>query len=128
MNITIEVGDTVHARRTTEQGTVVAEFVVTGVTAGSLSGSPLGDLSESDGWTFELGRKGDAGLPTDIAILAAVTIHDRSQVVKIIGPDEGIWRDASGNRVYPENVLAWMPWADYTPALGDSDPDVTTVE
>lgn len=115
MNIIIEPGDTIHARRTTEQGSVVAEFVVAEVTGDTLSGSPLGDISEADGWVFEVCRKGDPGLPTDISILAALMVSDRTEPVKIIGPDDGIWRDGSGTRVYPENVLAWMPWADYTP-------------
>ncbi len=121
MNLVIEVGDLVHARNSTEQGTVVAEFTVASIDAQKVGGGPLGELAYADGWTFELCRKGNPGLPETLAIVAAWMVQDRSAPLKIIGPDEGIWRDTNGNRVYPTDVLAWMPWGEYVPPGDETD-------
>lgn len=114
MEFTIQSGDLVQARMMTAEGVAVTEFTVTSIEGGTFTGSPLGALSVGDGWSFELCRKGDPGLPVVFSMLAAWLVQDRSVPVKIIGPDEGIWREPSGARVYPQDVLAWVPWGDHT--------------
>lgn len=114
MEFVIEVGDTVSARKETPQGIIPLEYVVTGLSHG-VHGSPLGPLTEADGWSFEVIRKGDPGLPQTLSDLAAWTVFDRTKPIRIIGPVDGVWQIPGGARVNSESVLGWMPWADYTP-------------
>lgn len=122
-DVTIEAGDRVHARKETPEGVIPLEFEVTAVTAGVVSGSPLGDLDPADGWSLEVTWKADPGLPETLSDLAAWTIYSPTAPIRILGPIDGVWRVNAGPTLDPHAVLAWQQWADYTPP----DPDEITV-
>jgi len=112
MNITVEIGDRVHARKETPQGVIPLEFTVATVAGGVVGGSPLGDLDPADGWRFELLQKADPGLPSVLSDLAVVTTFSPSERVRVVGPVGGVWQTPDGVRVDPASVLAWEPWTD----------------
>ena len=117
MEFSISPGDSVQARKSSASGIAIVEFVATTVTAGAVDGSPLGELLEADGWTFELIRKGDPSLPTTISDLAAWTVQDRTAPTRIVGPTSGGWQTIDGQPVNPLDVLGWQHWADYEESI-----------
>lgn len=119
----IEEGDTVQARKHTPQGVIPLEFTVTTITEGIIGGSPLGDLDPEDGWTFEIVRKLDPGLPATLSDLAVWTIYDPVEPIRTVGPTGGVWSLPGGGTLDPSIVLAWMPWADLPPVEAELEED-----
>ena len=119
----IEPGDRVQARKTVDGDVAATEFTVLTIDGGVVTGSPVGPLDEADGWTFELTRKGDPGLPTTLSDLAVWTIQERTEPTRVVGPVAGIWQTPQGQRIDPADVLAWEPWVDPAEEPAD-DPEV----
>lgn len=118
---TVEAGDFIQARKETPNGIISLEFTVTEVDDSGVSGSQLGDLEESEGWSFEVITKGDPHLPTTLSDLAIVLQFSPSSVVRAVGPLNGSWISSEGHRIPVESVLAWEPWADYEARLPRPD-------
>ena len=110
----IVAGDRVQARKSSGEDIAVMEFTVTEVTDGVYAGSPLGPIDEADGWTFELIKKGNPALPETLSDLAAWTVNNPGEVIRIVGPIAGIWQTPEGLRIDPTSVLDWVYWADLT--------------
>lgn len=109
----IEIGDFVQARLGSNQSIAIVEFTVTGIEEDAYIGSPLGLLHVAYGWSFEVIRKGDPGLPSTLSDLAVLLTTDQGRALRVFGPIAGSWQTETGTRINPADVLAWEHWSTY---------------
>ena len=119
MEFEIVAGDQVQARKETPQGVIPLDFTATAVEDGVISGSPLGPLDPADGWTFELVRKGDPGLPNTLTDMVMWIESQRAFPIHVVGPVGGNFLTPQGERIDPATVLAWVPYGEYEPPEPD---------
>lgn len=107
----IETGDRVQARKITPQegqpdDVAVSEFTVTAIDGTKFTGSPLGVVDTTKGWTVELARKAveNLHLPATVAKILA-HLHTGFDVV-LIGEGD-LWRNPEGKRVQIDQILSW---------------------
>lgn len=83
---------------------VTSEFFVTAAVGSVVSGSPLGDLSQDDGWSFEVIRRAPVELPATMATITAVLEDGRSVLLTGKGP---VWMDEAGDLVDPGLIISF---------------------
>ncbi|WP_213816176.1 hypothetical protein [Glaciihabitans sp. dw_435] len=119
----IEVGDFVqarlHATTESEQPPLVTEFTVSAITGTVYDGGPAAlakAVDTSSGWELALIRKGDPGLPTGLARVAAILTTAPAHPVKLLGSGTD-WQLDGGGHIDCTQVIGWMLWTAWAPLV-----------